>query len=86
MADKKEGAKPLMNQATVRTLIAIGLLICGVSLLADAFRERHGEFGFDAWFGFYPGLGFLAGLAIIGVSKAIGALLKRPAAYYDRWR
>jgi hypothetical protein len=84
MADKEKTTKPLMEPATVRMLIVIGILFCGAGLVADAFRERHGEFGFDDWFGFYPAFGFLSGLAIIGVSKAFGALLKRPATYYDR--
>lgn len=83
MADKDKETTPLIKPATVRALIAIGLLFCALSLAADALRQRHGEFGFDEWFGFYPAFGFLGGLAIIAVSKAFGAVLKRPATYYD---
>jgi hypothetical protein len=83
MVDKKKGITPLVKPATVRALIAIGLLICAIGFAADAFRQRHGEFGFDEWFGFYPAFGFLGGLAIIAVSKVFGALLKRPATYYE---
>ena len=83
MAEKGKGVAPLIKPATVRTLIAIGLLFCVLSLAVDALRQRHGEFGFDEWFGFYPAFGFLGGLAIIAVSKAFGAVLKRPATYYD---
>ena len=70
----------------VRVFVAIGFAIAALSLAADFFRERHGEFGFDGWIGFHAAFGFLGGLAIIGVSKALGAVLKRPASYYDKRR
>lgn len=70
----------------VPALMMAGLGVTAVSLLADFFVDQHGEFGFDGWTGFHAAFGFAGGLAIIGISKGLGAMLKRPASYYDKRR
>jgi hypothetical protein len=82
-AKDRDGAA---RSATVRTLVAVGLAVTVVSLVADFFVEQHGEFGFDSWTGFHAAFGFVSGLAIIGVAKALAAVLKQPASYYDKRR
>ncbi len=86
MAKGERSGNRLTTAPGVRVFVTIGLALVAISLAADLFRERHGEFGFDGWIGFHAAFGFVAGLAIIGVAKALGAALKRPASYYDKRR
>ena len=84
MAREGKDGDPIGQSTAVRTLMVVGLAVTAASLLADFFVDQHGEFGFDGWTGFYAAFGFASGLAIVGVSKGLGMLLKRPASYYDK--
>ncbi len=84
MAKEEKGGDRVGQSTTVRALMMVGLAVAVASLLADFLVDQHGEFGFDGWTGFHAAFGFASGLAIIGVSKGLGVMLKRPASYYDK--
>jgi hypothetical protein len=84
MAKEGKDGDSMGQSTTVRALIMVGLAVAVASLLADFLVDQHGEFGFDGWTGFHAAFGFASGLAIVGVSKGLGMLLKRPASYYDK--
>jgi uncharacterized membrane protein len=86
MAKEEKGGDRVRQSTTVRALMVVGLAVTAASLLADFLVDQHGEFGFDGWTGFHAVFGFASGLAIIGVSKALNVLLKRPASYYEKQR
>lgn len=84
MSEKERGEDRVGRSTTVRTLMMVGLVVAAVSLLADFFVDQHGKFGFDGWTGFHAAFGFASGLGIIGFSKGLAMVLKRPASYYDK--
>ena len=57
--------------------------LCGLSLIAELFVERHGHFPIDGFFGFYALLGFLACTLAIVIAKVLGKFLKVDEDYYD---
>jgi hypothetical protein len=64
-----------------RGLWAVGLLL----LLADLLVQRHEEFSWAGWFGFYAAYGFFACVALVLAAKEVlRRLVKRPEDYYDR--
>lgn len=81
-------ARPaLFHRNTVRRLALFagaGLIGIAVVAVADTLLDFHGAFGFDGRLSFYATFGWLVGLVVIGVAKALAAVLKRPANYYDR--
>jgi hypothetical protein len=84
MAKEGKDGDRVGQSTTVRTLMMVGLAVTAASLIADFLFDQHGEFGFDGWTGFHAAFGFASGLAIVGVSKALSVVLKRPASYYDK--
>ena len=62
--------------------------ICGLTLVAELFVERHGHFklgsfSIDGWPVFYAVLGFLACALSIFAAKILGKFLKVREDYYD---
>jgi hypothetical protein len=75
--------RPVQARSTRRLWVASAtVFLIAIAAYLLNFRPSH-FFAFDGFFTFYAAFGFLAGLAIIGVSKAIGAVLSRPDSYYD---
>ncbi len=66
-----------------RPFAIAGAVMLVASLAVDLVVGHHGVFGFDGIPGFFAAFGFVGGLAIIGIAKAIGAVLNRPDTYYD---
>jgi hypothetical protein len=66
----------------VRPFAVVGGALLAVGLLVDAVVGHGSLFGIDGLTGFYAAFGLLAGLAIVGLAKAIGGVLKRPDSYY----
>jgi preprotein translocase subunit SecG len=68
---------------TARLLWIILIVVLAATLIAGVFVHSHGpdtisaSLGFNAWFG------FLACVALVGVSRLLGAILKRGDGYYD---
>jgi hypothetical protein len=59
------------------------IAVLAISVLAELFIEKQPHFGVERFFASYALYGFIACAALILVSKAIGAVLKRPDSYYD---
>lgn len=79
--------RPLFQRSTIRRLtLLVGAGLIGIALVAFADRllDFKGAFRFDGRLLFYGAFGWVVGLVVIGVAKALGVLLKRPANYYDK--
>jgi membrane protease YdiL (CAAX protease family) len=84
--DKPEPRKPpalLEKPRTIKLLWFLLYTICGLTVLAELFIERHPHFAADRIFGFYALLGFGACAILIVAAKGIGLWLKRGEDYYD---
>lgn len=73
---------PFTARTARRLWVLFGIILAG-TLLAEAFVSMHGpdsvshSFGFNAWYG------FLSCVALVGVSRLVGLLLKRKDTWYD---
>ncbi|MBM3567323.1 MAG: hypothetical protein FJX46_01055 [Alphaproteobacteria bacterium] len=76
-----------LHPFTVRTaliLCVVCFVILALTVIAEFFIYRHGQFGIDESFCFNAWYGFVACVALVAVSRLIGLVLKRPDTYYDR--
>ena len=73
----------LERPKTIKTLWILLYSVCGLTVVAEFFVDRHPHFAIDKYFGFYAGLGFIACAILIIVAKGIGFLLKRKEDYYN---
>jgi hypothetical protein len=74
----------LARPRTIRSLWVVFIVILAATVLADLFIDHHGQFGIDGTIGFYAWYGFLSCVCLVLLARALGAILKRPADYYDR--
>lgn len=74
----------LVRPGTIRLLWFVFIVILAATVLADLFVDHHGKFTVDGTIGFYAWYGFLSCVVLVFVARALGAILKRPADYYDR--
>ena len=73
----------LVRPSTIKLLwIGSVLVLAGVVLL-DLVVRHHPHFRLDGVFGFGAWYGFGACVALVLFAKILGAILKRPDAYYD---
>lgn len=59
-------------------------IVCAALLVADPFVHKHGEWHFEAWFGFHAFYGFVACVGLVLAAKALRVWLKRPEDFYER--
>ncbi len=57
--------------------------LCALVFVADAFYEKHPEFGIEYLFGFYGLYGFIACVFLVLLAKVLRRILMRPEDYYD---
>lgn len=81
MTDHRRSDRSAFRHRTIRLAVA-GLCALALVFAADGLLDEHDAFGLSGVF--LAAFGFFGTLAIIGVSKAIGAVLKRPGTYYSR--
>lgn len=74
----------LARPATIKLLWRTFIVVLVALVLAQAIVYVKGYFGVDGWFGFGAAFGFLSCVAMVLVAKALGYVLKRPEAYYER--
>jgi hypothetical protein len=74
----------LVQPATIRRLWITFIIVLVVLVALDLVVVHHSHFGVDGAFGFGAWYGFLSCVVLVVFAKAIGAVLKRPDAYYDR--
>ena len=73
----------LVRPATIRRLWIAFVAVLIVTVVADVFIDRHGEFGIDGSIGFYAWYGFLSCVMLIFGARLLGVLLKRRDGYYE---
>ncbi len=59
------------------------IALCALVFIADAFYEKHPEFGIEYVFGYYGLYGFIACVFLVLMAKALRRILRRPEDYYD---
>ena len=73
----------LDKPGSVGLLIKILIAACTLTVAADFFYEKHGEFHFMEFTGFDAAFGFLAYVGLVTAAKGIRVLLMRDEDYYD---
>jgi hypothetical protein len=73
----------LDKPGSVDLLIKILIAACVLSVMADFFYHKHGEFHFQEFFGFDAIYGFVAYVGLVNLAKGVRVLLMRNENYYD---
>ncbi len=73
----------LDKPGSVGLLIKILIGACALTVVADFFYDKHGEFHFLEFPGFDAAYGFLAYVGLVTAAKGIRVLLMRDEDYYD---
>ena len=73
----------LDRPGSVNTLIRGLVVICAVSLLADAFYEKVTHYAWEKAPGFYALFGFVSCVALVIIAKGLRRFLMRGEDYYD---
>lgn len=82
--DRQHGnGRPLVSEATVKTLWRVLVSALALLVAADLFVEHHPSFSIDATFAFGAWMGLAACAGTVAVALGVGALLRRPEDYYD---
>jgi hypothetical protein len=68
----------------MKTMLLVVSALCALLFVVEPFVHKHGEFGFEAWFGFHGLFGFVACVALVIAAKGLRRLLMRPEDYYER--
>ena len=79
-----EEKKYWLDRSENVTRLYHGLWIAGIALIAiDLAVDKHEEFGFAGWFGFYAVYGFGGIVALVLAAKALRRAVMRAEDYYD---
>lgn len=73
----------LTRPTTIRRLWIGFIAVLALLVLLDLVIPHHSQFALESWFGFGAWFGFLSCVALIGIAKGLGVILKRPDTYYD---
>ncbi len=73
----------LDKPGSVGLLIKILIAACTLTVAADFFYEKHGEFHFMEFTGFDAAFGFLAYVGLVTAAKRFRVLVMRDEDYYD---
>ncbi len=73
----------LDRPSTVNLIIKLLVAACVLTVVADFFYEKHGDYHFQHWFAFDAAFGFLAYVGLVTTAKGIRRLLMRSEDYYD---
>lgn len=73
----------LDKPGSVNLIIKILIGLSALTVVADLFYHKHGEYGFQEWFGFDALYGFVACVGLVLAAKVLRVLLMRPEDYYD---
>jgi hypothetical protein len=71
------------DQRNVKRVIYVLYAICGLSLLAEFFTERHVDHPWEALWGFYSLYGFVACVILVLIAKEMRKVIMRGEDYYD---
>ena len=78
-----DGERWLDRPGSVNLIIKVLMVACALSVLADFFYDKHGDYHFQEWIGFDAVLGFLVCVGLVAAAKRMRRLLMRSEDYYD---
>ncbi len=64
-------------------IIRVLIGACAVTVVADLFFHKHGDYPFQGWMAFDAVFGFLAYVGLVTLAKGVRRLLMRDEDYYD---
>jgi hypothetical protein len=73
----------LDKPGSVDLIVKILVAVCVLTVLADFFYDKHGEFHFQEFPGFDAAYGFIAYVGLVNLAKGVRVLLMRREDYYD---
>ena len=73
----------LDRPSSISLIIKLLVAACTLSVLADFFYHKHGDYYFQHWFAFDAAFGFLAYVGLVTAAKGVRRLLMRNEDYYD---
>jgi hypothetical protein len=73
----------LDRPSSIRLIIRVLMVACALSVVADFFYHKHGDYHFQEWIAFDAAFGFLAYVGLITAAKGVRRLLMRDEDYYD---
>ncbi len=73
----------LDRPSSVNLIIKLLILACVLSVVADFFYHKHGDYGFQEWLAFDALFGFFAYVGLVTTAKGVRRLLMRDEDYYD---
>ncbi len=73
----------LDRPASVNLIIKVLMAGCALSVVADFFYHKHGDYHFQEWIAFDAVFGFLAYVGLVTAAKGVRRLLMRREDYYD---
>jgi len=73
----------LDRPGSVNLIIKVLMVACALSVLADFFYDKHGDYHFQEWIAFDAVLGFLVCVGLVTAAKRIRRVLMRSEDYYD---
>ena len=73
----------LDRPGSVNLIIKVLMVACALSVLADFFYHKHGDYHFHEWIAFDAVFGFLAYVGLVTAAKGVRRLLMRNEDYYD---
>lgn len=79
-----EQARSADRSRHARTLYWAMWFACALLLAVDPLVHKHGEFAFEAWFGFHALFGLAAGVLVVLVARVLRAAVQRPEDWYER--
>ncbi len=73
----------LDRPSSVNSIIKVLTVACALSVLAEFFYDKHGDYHFQEWIAFDAVLGFLVCVGLVAAAKRMRRLLMRSEDYYD---
>jgi hypothetical protein len=73
----------LDRPSSIRLIIRVLMIACALSVVAEFFYHKHGDYHFQEWIAFDAAFGFLAYVGLITAAKGVRRLLMRDEDYYD---
>ena len=73
----------LDRPGSVNLIIKVLMGACALSVLADFFYHKHGDYHFQEWIAFDAVFGFLVCVGLVAAAKRMRRLLMRSEDYYD---
>jgi hypothetical protein len=73
----------LDRPSSISLIIKLLVAACALSVAADFFYHKHGDYHFQHWFAFDAVFGFMAYVGLVTAAKGVRRLLMRNEDYYD---